>query len=171
MNTTIIPEKTRGAVAFLDSVPNLAEVGEQMAHRHLNVEAVLSTFSQLDLCKLTLVLQLTNRDLALEPDRLRELLWIELRAAMIDDPTVLKQTLGGDASDPDQPDNRRLVERLKGLSSLDVRALAWLVAFITETDLVDNLLKGVSDKKSKRLISDAVNAGLARAFQCGDTTL
>lgn len=66
-----------------DAIPSRALVVENLELRQSQISSVLHMFSQEDLFKLALVISPSVRDLLhTDPVRLRDLFWIELRAAL-----------------------------------------------------------------------------------------
>lgn len=123
-----------------DAIPSRALVVENLELRQSQISSVLHMFSQEDLFKLALVISPSVRDLLhTDPVRLRDLFWIELRAALSEDPILLRMTLGYRAGDLDSSENLSLVHRLKNLNPSAAQSLGWVIGFLGDGGLIETL--------------------------------
>jgi hypothetical protein len=120
--------------------PSKALVIENLEQRQTEIGSVLLTFSRADLFKLALVISPTVDDLLFSASaHLRDLLWIELRAAFSEDPILLTMTLGHEAADPDNPENLSLVHRIRNLNLTTAQSLGWVISFLGEGGIIETL--------------------------------
>jgi hypothetical protein len=125
----------------LDVPPPTKVIRANLALHSDGLVRVLGMFSTGDIVKLGFVNRFTTRDLLGYPHRLRELLLLGLRFGLIDDDCIaLRLALGYEAGDPESPENRSLFQRLQGIQAADAQALAWLVAAISESGYLNDLL-------------------------------
>jgi len=126
----------------LDSPPSQIVIANNITLYRKEIVLALRQFTSREIAKLTLATDFTVRDLLGPMNRIRDMLWIELRHAMVEEPVALKLAFPGFASDPESHENRALIRKLRRLDPEIAHLLAWVVVAVAKSVLLDKAIRG-----------------------------